>query len=167
MDTFVLLVCGMNWVRPDVPCTEESHGGVYPAVGPGWGLLELGTESRTASALWRAPGAFPNLPVFTICASVSTGSLRIALVHKQWEFCPSPRRDTPVLSQHIFIGRTKCSITRQHLKIRCRDTNLIKEKFPWSGTGDSGCWRRRQTCSAMKHSYLDKLMNPAAPPTIV
>lgn len=128
MGTFVSLVCGMNWVSPDVPCTEESHGCVYLAVVPGWGLLELGTESMTASALWRTPRAFPNLPVFTVCALLSTDSYGIALVHKQWEFCPSPRRDTTVLNQHIFVGRAKRSITRQHLKIRCRDTNLTKDQ---------------------------------------
>lgn len=27
-----------------------------------------------------------------------------------------------------FIGRAKCSVTRQHLKTRCRDTNPIKEQ---------------------------------------
>lgn len=33
-----------------------------------------------------------------------------------------------MLKKHIFIGRSKHSITRQHLKIRCRGTNLIKEQ---------------------------------------
>lgn len=127
MGAFVLLVCGMNWVYPDVPCTEQSHGCVYLAVVPGWACWSL-AQSRTASALWGTPGARLNLPVFTICALLSSDSHRIVLVHKQCEFCPSPRRDTTVLKKHIFIGRAKHSITRQHLKIRCRGTNLIKEQ---------------------------------------
>lgn len=68
----LLSCCSVGWTGWAQMChVQRSLIGESLAVVPGWGLLELGTESSIASALWRTPGAFRSLPVFTTCALLS------------------------------------------------------------------------------------------------
>lgn len=124
--------------QEDMLGTEEFNRCAYLALVPGWGHLELGTESITASALvmlffQRAPWALPSLPVFTIHALLRTNS-HLSSMGLHWcagddNFALHPE-GKPLCVKTTFLqaGQSTYPVTRQLLEIRCRDTNLIKEQ---------------------------------------